>query len=116
VNFKIKRIYDAAESNDGYRVLVDRLWPRGVSKEKAALDEWLKNIAPSPQLRQWFDHKADRFEEFKVRYELELQTNPAVKQLLGMAAQQKTTTLLYAARDPAYNHAIVLLHFLTLQA
>lgn len=109
---KIKRVYEAPADDDGYRVLVDRLWPRGVSKEKAALDGWLKDIAPSPDLRIWFDHKADRFEEFTARYELELQTNPAVEQLREAISGNQNVTLLYAAHDALINQAVVLQNFL----
>lgn len=109
---RIKRIYDAPEATDGYRILVDRLWPRGVSKERAALDLWLKDIAPSPDLRTWFGHKPDRFDEFIERYRLELQTNPAVGTLRDIIHGHSTVTLLYAAHDPKINHASVLLSFL----
>lgn len=110
--FRIQRIYDPAGSADGYRVLVDRLWPRGVSKERAALDLWLKDVAPSPELRTWFGHQPERFEEFAVRYRLELKTNPAVETLRDIAHDHSTVTLLYAAHDPEINHAKVLLDFL----
>jgi uncharacterized protein YeaO (DUF488 family) len=92
--------------------LVDRLWPRGVSKERAHLELWLKDIAPSPPLRQEFAHMQERFEDFRAQYEDELASNPAVDQLLALAAQQGKVTLLYAARDPDVNHAKVLLEFL----
>lgn len=108
----IKRIYDEAADDDGYRVLVDRLWPRGVSKERARLDLWLKEIAPSPPLRTEFAHMQERFADFKERYEAELEQNPAVGQLLELAAGKKRVTLLYGARDPQINHARVLLVFL----
>ena len=103
----IKRIYDAASKSDGYRVLVDRLWPRGVSKDAAALDEWNKDIAPSTELRKWFDHKAEKFDVFAQRYEEELADNPALQDLLTVVGKHKLT-LLYGARDPAINHAAVL--------
>ncbi|MHC6221256.1 DUF488 domain-containing protein [Arthrobacter sp. MMS24-S77] len=108
----IKRIYDDAADDDGYRVLVDRLWPRGVSKERARLDLWLKEIAPSPPLRTEFAHMQERFADFKEQYEAELEQNPAVGQLLELAAGKKRVTLLYGARDPEVNHARVLLEFL----
>jgi uncharacterized protein YeaO (DUF488 family) len=108
----IKRIYDKPTQKDGYRVLVDRLWPRGVSQEKAALDLWLKDIAPSPELRTWFGHKAERFDEFTARYETELEHNPAVADLKGILKERESVTLLYAAHDPAINHAQVLLTYL----
>ncbi|WP_028267465.1 DUF488 domain-containing protein [Arthrobacter sp. MA-N2] len=108
----IKRIYDEADDGDGYRVLVDRLWPRGVSKERARLDLWLKDIAPSPPLRTEFAHMQERFEHFREAYEAELEKNPAVEELLELAAGKKRVTLLYGARDPETNHARVLLEFL----
>lgn len=108
---QIKRVYDEASKSDGYRVLVDRLWPRGIKKEDAALDEWNKEVAPSTELRKWFDHKADKFEEFAQRYEAELSANPAVAGLLQTAKKHKVT-LLYAAHDPKLNQALVLAHFL----
>lgn len=108
----IKRVYDPAEPSDGYRILVDRLWPRGISKEQAALDMWLKDIAPSPELRTWFDHDPERFAEFTAKYEQELAHNPAVNELHQMLQDNQTVTLLYAAHDPEVNHAKVLLAFI----
>lgn len=109
---KTKRIYEDYSDEDGYRVLVDRLWPRGVSKEKAKLDEWLKDIAPSTELRKWFDHDPDKFEEFQTRYKIELSSkDEAVNHLLKKVAQQPIT-LLYAAKDEQHNHAVVLQEFL----
>jgi uncharacterized protein YeaO (DUF488 family) len=115
VNLQIKRIYDEPAADDGYRILVDRLWPRGVSKEQAHLDEWLKDIAPSPELRTWFGHDPARFDEFKVRYEEELDVNPAVKVLAETVKTSPKVTLLYAAHDPLVNHAHVLLGYLESQ-
>lgn len=106
-------MYDEAGKDDGYRVLVDRLWPRGLSKEKAALDVWLKEIAPSPELRTWFGHDPKRFNEFSVRYEQELAHNPAVEKLRAIISGNPQVTLLYAAHDTEVNHAKVLLTFLT---
>lgn len=111
----IKRIYDKSSEKDGYRILVDRLWPRGVSREKAALDVWFKDIAPSTELRTWFGHKSERFAEFTVSYEAELKHNPAVAQLKSIIKEHKSVTLLYAAHDPAINHARVLLAYLRRQ-
>ncbi len=107
MSFKIKRVYDSAQSADGIRVLVDRLWPRGLKKSDAHLKYWLKDVAPSPKLRAWFAHKPERFEEFERRYRIELADNPALGELrkLGRA---DLVTLLYAARDPEINHARVL--------
>jgi len=104
----IKRIYEPPDKGDGLRVLVDRLWPRGVSKEDAELDLWLKEVAPTPELRTWFEHQPERFEEFSDRYRAELETNPALDELLDAARGAKTVTLLYGARDPEFNHAVVL--------
>ncbi|MBT2552375.1 DUF488 domain-containing protein [Arthrobacter sp. ISL-5] len=111
-SFQIKRIYDDPADDDGCRVLVDRLWPRGVTKERAGLELWLKEIAPSPPLRQEFAHMQERFADFRAQYEDELEDNPAVEQLLDLAARHKRVTLLYAAKDPEVNHARVLLEFL----
>jgi uncharacterized protein YeaO (DUF488 family) len=107
MSFQIKRIYEASEPSDGIRVLIDRLWPRGVKKTEAHLDHWMKDVAPSPQLRQWFGHEPERFKEFGRRYVRELKGNPCVAELrrLGRA---KRVTLLYGARDPEVNHALVL--------
>jgi uncharacterized protein YeaO (DUF488 family) len=101
----IKRVYEKPAETDGTRILVDRLWPRGLSKRKAALDGWDKAVAPSPSLRKWFSHKPERFAEFRKRYRAELKGNPAVKEL---RATKGKLTLLYGARDPEINHATVL--------
>ena len=105
----IKRAYDPPSPDDGTRILVDRLWPRGVSKAKAGLDGWNKDIAPSPALRKWFDHRPERFQEFARRYRAELKHNPAVD---DMRALKGKVTLIYGARDPSINHAVVLVKFL----
>ncbi len=112
MNIQIKRAYDQATTVDGYRVLVDRLWPRGVKKPALQIDEWDKNIAPSTELRKWFDHDPKKFEEFSARYTLELQQTTSAKELLERAAQYNTLTLVYAAKDPKLNHAIVLQRYL----
>ena len=91
---------------------MDRLWPRGVSKERAHLDAWLKEVAPSPPLRQEFAHMQERFADFRAAYEAELEQNPAVQTLRGLAAEHGKVTLLFGARDPETNHARVLLEFL----
>lgn len=110
---QIKRIYDTPSKQDGYRVLVDRLWPRGVSKQRAALDLWFKDIAPSGELRTWFGHKPERFEEFSHKYADELTNNSAaVETLKNLLKDNQILTLLYAAKDPAINHAVVLRRFL----
>ena len=113
---RIKRIYDDPAAADGYRVLVDRLWPRGVKKERAALDLWLKEVAPSPELRKWFGHDPDRFREFSEKYREELRDNPAAKKLKALTREHKTATLLYGAKDPKVNHAVVLKDFLNRSA
>jgi uncharacterized protein YeaO (DUF488 family) len=112
-NYIIKRIYDDVSEKDGYRVLVDRLWPRGVSKERAQLDEWNKDIAPSTGLREWFGHKPERFEEFSVRYRAELYGSEALKTFKSKVEAYKTVTLLYGAHDPKINHVVVLCDILS---
>ena len=109
---KIKRIYEEIATDDGYRILVDRLWPRGVSKEKAGIDLWLKDIAPTIKLRQWFKHEADRFDIFSEKYFDELMENEEVDVLLGLLSKHKNLTLLYSAKDLDHNQAIVLKQFL----
>ena len=110
-SIQIKRAYELSSPKDGKRILVDRLWPRGLSKDKASLDLWDKDIAPTTSLRKWFDHRPDRFAEFKQRYRDELKSNPAVSDILRQIGRDKTT-LVYAAHDPAVNHAVVLAAFL----
>ena len=105
---RIKRIYDLPEQVDGSRVLVDRLWPRGVRKETAALTLWLKEIAPSPELRQWFGHDPARWQEFGRRYRSELEQNAAAVARLTELLRLGRLTLLYGARDTAHNHALIL--------
>jgi uncharacterized protein YeaO (DUF488 family) len=107
---RIKRAYEPADENDGYRVLVDRLWPRGVSKEKAHLDAWMKEIAPSTELRRWFGHDPARWDEFERRYRSEL-AEPERSQLVAALADRAThgsLTLIYGARDTLRNEAVVL--------
>ncbi|MEL7974600.1 DUF488 domain-containing protein [Isoptericola sp. F-RaC21] len=104
----VKRVYDEPSPEDGSRVLVDRLWPRGVSKERARLDRWSKEVAPSSDLRTWFHHDPERFEEFERRYRAELADNPEVAELAALGAGDRRLTLLYSARDPAHNQALVL--------
>ena len=105
---RIKRVYDGADPADGYRILVDRLWPRGESKEAAHLDEWLKEVGPSTELRTWFGHQPERFEEFAKRYRAELDGSPALETLRGLCAEQPTVTLVYGAKDTEHNQAVVL--------
>ena len=103
-----KRVYLEVSPSDGYRVLVDRLWPRGMRKENAHIDLWLKEAAPSSELRKWFNHDAERFEEFAKRYKAELDANGALATLQHIVAEHPTTTLLYAAKDENHNNAVVL--------
>ncbi len=110
-DLKIKRIYEQPEKLDGYRILVDRLWPRGVSKEDAHLDLWLKEVSPSPDLRKWFNHEPEKFNEFSKKYIQELKHNDAVSQITDKL-KNHNVTLLYAAKDPKINHAIVLKNFI----
>jgi uncharacterized protein YeaO (DUF488 family) len=107
----IKRAYEPPSPKDGTRILVDRLWPRGLRKDAAALDLWNKDIAPTTSLRKWFDHRPDRFTEFKQRYRDELKSNPAVTEILKQIGR-RNTTLVYAAHDTKVNHAVVLADFL----
>lgn len=114
-NIVIKRAYDPALPDDGMRVLVDRLWPRGLTRVAAHLDLWAKDAAPSPDLRRWFNHEPEKFEEFGRRYTAELAERPEALALLLEAARQGRLTLLYAAKDPECNHALVLQAFLQQQ-
>ena len=104
----VKRVYDSPAPGDGARILVDRLWPRGVKKDALRLDLWLKDIAPSPALRTWFDHVPERFDEFATRYRRELRANPAAVATLEAFLRKGRTTLVYATRDPVMNSAAVL--------
>jgi uncharacterized protein YeaO (DUF488 family) len=105
----IKRIYDEPVDADGYRVLVDRLWPRGITKQRAQLNEWAKNVAPSTELREWFSHSPARMSEFRTRYLDELRSaHPPELASLVRESEKSRVTLLYAAHDPKVNHAIVL--------
>lgn len=108
---QLKRAYDAPARSDGYRILVDRLWPRGIKKEALRLDDWAKALAPSTELRQWFAHDPDKWTEFRKRYRAELRSAGAaqiVRDLLASAKGAKTITLLYGAKDREHNEAIVL--------
>lgn len=104
---KIKRVYDEPDDSDGLRVLVDRLWPRGLSKDKACIDLWAKEVAPSSDLRKWFAHRKERWEDFQRRYRVELAENAALDELCAKS-EKDAVTLLYGARDPCINHARVL--------
>lgn len=106
--YRIKRIYEDPAAEDGARVLVDRIWPRGVSKAEAGLDQWAKDLAPSTELRQWFGHREDRFEEFSRKYRRELDESEAAQSALADLPDAPTVTFLYAAKDPELNQAVVL--------
>ena len=108
----IKRIYEPPSRSDGCRVLVDRVWPRGVKKEAAKLDEWLREIAPSTALRKWFGHQPKRWTLFRNRYLAELNEHTSLLQTLRERASRERVTLLYAARDQKFNHAVVLKEYL----
>lgn len=111
----LKRVYEPPKRGDGFRVLVDGLWPRGVNKEKAAVDLWLKGIAPSPQLRKWFGHDSKKWDEFKTRYFRELSKNSKTVTELVEIAETRRVTLLFAARDTEHNNAVALRIFLERQ-
>jgi uncharacterized protein YeaO (DUF488 family) len=104
---RVKRIYDEAEPDDGYRVLVDHVWPRGVSKQRARLDEWARELAPSDELRTWFDHVPERFPEFRHRYRDELSGHSDEVETLRARAGKGPVTILYAARDREHNNGVV---------
>lgn len=108
----VKRIYEPPEPTDGYRLLVDRLWPRGVSKERAAIDAWMREVAPSSELRRWFGHDASRWEEFKRRYAEELDTRADLVAEILSLARDRRVTLLYSARDRDHNQAVALEEYL----
>ena len=108
MNIRTKRVYEAPAKGDGARILVDRLWPRGLSKEKAQVDLWLKDIAPSTGLRKWFAHDAEKWQEFRRRYEAELERNDEQVAALREEAAKGPVTLVYGARDTEHNEALVL--------
>ena len=107
MDVRLKRAYEAPATSDGYRVLIDRLWPRGVRRDEARLDEWAKELAPSGELRRWFAHDPERFEEFRARYRAELADRRALLEL-ARRASVGPVTILYAARDQQHNNAVVL--------
>ncbi len=110
---KSKRTYDDASDDDGYRILIDRLWPRGLSKEKAQIDLWLKEIAPSTELRKWYNHDVDKWEEFEKRYKNELKSKEdLIKQMKELEKEHKTITLLFSAKDTKHANANVLIEVL----
>lgn len=108
MDVRLKRVYEPAEPMDGHRVLIDRLWPRGVSRDRAKLDDWKRDLAPSKELRQWFGHEPDRFDEFRRRYIAELDGRRPVLTSLRRWAREGTLTLVYAAHDTEHNDAVVL--------
>ena len=109
----LKRAYDPISKSDGYRILVERLWPRGLSKEKAGIDLWLKEIAPSPELRKWYSHEPAKWEQFRQRYEGELKGNEAaLAELERVIRDHSEVTFVYAAHDVEHNSALVLEEFL----
>ncbi|WP_048000889.1 DUF488 domain-containing protein [Lactiplantibacillus herbarum] len=115
MQLKLERIYTKPVDLDGYRLLVDRLWPRGISKVNAHLDEWVKEIAPSTALRQWFDHDPEKYPEFVVRYQKELQLNKLTPELVAkitVQLQKTNVILLYGAKDEQHNQAVVLRDYL----
>lgn len=109
---KIKRVYEAPSEKDGYRILVDRLWPRGLKKEDASIDEWLKDIAPSDELRKWFGHDPQRWQEFQKKYTAALKKNTVAESFMEKYKHTATITLVYGAKDELHNQAVVLQKFL----
>jgi uncharacterized protein YeaO (DUF488 family) len=109
---RLKRAYEKPVHEDGLRILVERLWPRGLTKEQAQIDLWLKDIAPSPELRKWYNHDLSRWEEFQHRYRLELLHNPEVARLKQVLGEEKMVTFVFAARDIEHNSAQVLKAYL----
>lgn len=112
MKINIKRAYDESTPDDGYRALVDRLWPRGVKKELLKLDEWCKDIAPSTELREWFSHDPAKFSKFGAKYQTELKASDLPNELLKRAKGHKTLTLVYSAKDTEHNQAVVLKQYL----
>ena len=107
-----KRAYEPLEKSDGFRILVDRLWPRGIKKNEAHFDAWLKDIAPSTELRKWFNHEPEKWTSFKIKYKAELKHSPALEELTELLKKHKTITLVYGAKDEVHNQAVVLKEFL----
>lgn len=108
MKIQIKRIYEPVEKNDDYRILVDRLWPRGIKKEDAHIDEWLKEVAPSTELRKWFGHDPEKWDAFLTKYKSELEGSEAFAALMATAKKHKNITLVYAAKDEQHNQAVAL--------
>ena len=112
LKIKIKRAYDSFDESDGFRILVDRLWPRGLSKNKAKIDMWLKDIAPSNELRKWFAHKQDKWIEFRGRYFVELNKKRELIELIADKMEKGSVTLIYGAKDERFNNAVVLKEYI----
>jgi uncharacterized protein YeaO (DUF488 family) len=112
LNVKIKRVYERPDKDDGVRILVDRLWPRGLTRQKASVDLWLKQIAPSTELRKWFAHDPAKWKRFRGRYETEIRHKDDLVKVLKQKARAGTITLIYGARNEKHNEALVLKHFL----
>src|SRR5437764_8598759 len=112
LDVQTKRVYEPADRADGYRVLIDHVWPRGVSRERAQLDEWARELAPSDELRKWFDHRPERFDQFRARYREELAGHADQIEALRDRASTGPLTILYAARDREHNNAVVLAELL----
>ncbi len=112
MTLSMKRAYEAPAAADGKRILIDRLWPRGLSKEKARIDLWMKEVAPSTELRKWFGHDPEKWKEFQTRYKKELAANAELVNSIRKMAKSETVTLVYSAKDEAHNDAVVLLKYL----
>lgn len=113
MSISIKRAYDSASPDDGYRLLVDRIWPRGVSKASLKLDQWLKDVSPSTELRKWFNHDPAKFAEFKTRYRSELSDSGVIDELKDIYSKHQRLTLVYGAKDEKHNNAVVLQEILS---
>lgn len=113
MKLKIKRVYEQADKGDGFRILVDRVWPRGMTKEKAAVDLWMKEVAPSTALRKWFGHDAEKWSQFRTRYLAELTQNQKAVTTLKTYVKKQAVTLVYSAKDEAHNQAVVLQELLS---
>jgi len=110
---KIKRAYEPFTKSDGYRILVDRLWPRGIKKENAHIDKWMKEVAPSTALRKWFNHEPEKWQQFITKYRTELKGSAALEELIPLIKEHKAITLIYAAKNEQYNQAVALKQFIT---
>lgn len=115
MTIKVKRIYEEPKKSDGFRILVDRLWPRGMKKDQAAIDLWLKDIAPSDSLRKWFGHDPKKWPEFQKRYAKELTDKQELVDTIKKEAKRKTVTLLFGTKEVEYNNAVALRNFIALK-